>query len=177
MSDNAIYGFANWRPGDGQVISIIVAYDEDRAIAKDGQIPWHIKDDFRHFKKTTLGCPVVMGRKTWDSLPKKPLPDRSNIVITSGPGRYNPPVLSAGCLEEALWIAGEADPGKEIFIIGGERVYKEALASGIVEKVVASHIKGRFGGDLFFPELDGWQCRLIKSYTEFEVFEYTKIKA
>ena len=112
-----------------------------------------------------------MGRKTWESLPRRPLPGRTNIVLTSGPS-YDPPTFSAKDLSEALWIAGEADPDKEIFIIGGERVYKEALASGRVNRIVASHIKGRFGGDQFFPELHGWNRRLVQAYKDFEVNEY-----
>lgn len=154
------------------MISIIVAHDEDRAIAKDGKIPWYISEDFKHFKATTMDCPVVMGRVTWDSLPVKPLPLRTNVVISSQKD-YTRLAFMAQNLDEALSIATRERPDKDIFIIGGLQIYKEALASGIVDKVVSSHIKGHFGGDMFFPELNGWQRRLIKSFNDFEVYEYT----
>jgi dihydrofolate reductase len=152
------------------MISIIVAFDEDRAIAKNGTIPWHISEDFKHFKATTMGCSVIMGSKTWNSLPIKPLPGRVNIVMSRH--EFASEAFLANSLDDALKIAEREAPGKEIFIIGGLQVYQEALASGKVAKIVVSHIKGQFGGDLFFPELTGWYRRLVQTYEKFEVYEY-----
>lgn len=154
------------------MISIIVAFDEDRCIAKGGNIPWHISEDFKHFKKSTLGCPVVMGRKTWDSLPSKPLLNRTNIVISRN-SSYTGLAFIATSVKDALQVAEREAPGKEVWVIGGEQVYKEALTSGMVDRIVASHINGRFGGDQFFPELPGWNRRLVQTFKWFEVYEYT----
>ena len=103
--------------------TIIVAYDEDRAIAKDGKIPWHIPEDLKHFKETTLNRAIIMGRKTWDSLPLKfrPLPNRMNIVLTRQhhevPLFYDPAEpYWASSFEDAFRQAVQIHGGKEVFI-------------------------------------------------------------
>ena len=163
------------------MITLIVAYDEERAIGKDGDIPWKLPEDMKHFKELTMGGTVIMGRKTWDSLPDrfKPLPGRGNIVLTRTPGLFKmaklakPPVgvLCAKSLEDAIHLA----EGSEIFIIGGGEIYKYALAADLVDRIVASEVKGRHGGDVFFPRLaEGWGRTFLEKHNGFTIMEYSK---
>lgn len=112
------------------MITLIAAVARDGAIGRNGDLLWHLPEDLRHFKALTLGAPIVMGRKTWDSLPKRPLPGRLNIVITSRPGSIDPAQATAvPDIDEALRIgvrAAEA-AGRDLFIIGGGSVYAQAL--------------------------------------------------
>jgi dihydrofolate reductase len=157
--------------------TIIVAYDEERAIGKDGKVPWSLKEDMEHFRKTTGICPVIMGRKTWDSLPVKPLPDRMNFVVTRQhhdiPLFYSPSDPNwATSLEDALRQIEVIYGTKTLFIIGGGQIYKDALDKGLVDRVLASEVKGKHDGDTFFPELDGWTSRLLQSRSQFDIVEY-----
>lgn len=151
------------------MISIIVAYDQERAIAKDGKIPWQLPEDMAHFKTTTKNSTVVMGRKTWESLPSRfrPLPGRCNIVL-SRHGVFSG-ALATSSLEDAVQIGGP-----NVFIIGGGQIYREALERGLVDKVIASEVKGVYGGDVFFPELPGWIGKPKKMFEQFTVVEYTR---
>jgi dihydrofolate reductase len=167
------------------MISIIVAYDEERAIGKDGDIPWRIPEDMKHFKETTEGGGVViMGRKTWDSLPPKfqPLPNRINIVLTRGkvelPLYYNPrEPLWANSLEKAISLAQKTTEGRKIFIIGGAEVYKDAIEDRMVpipDTIIATEVKGTHDGDVFFPKLQGdWtEGTVLKEGDGFKVVKY-----
>lgn len=151
------------------MINIIVAYDEERAIAKDGKIPWRLPEDMSHFRQTTGNFPVVMGRKTWETLPPRfrPLPGRCNIVL-SRHGVF-PGALATSSLEDAIHVGGA-----NVFIIGGGQVYNEALKLGLVDRVIASEVHGVYGGDVFFPELPGWTGELKKTFEHFIVMEYRK---
>jgi dihydrofolate reductase len=161
------------------MLTIIVAYDEDRAIGKDGKIPWYIHEDMKHFKETTGTCPIIMGRKTWDSLPSdfKPLPDRMNFVVSRQhhdvPLFYNPTEpYWASSIEDAIRQIELALGTKDIFIIGGGQIYRDALDKGLVDCVIASEVKGKHDGDTFFPELDGWTLSSQQSHSQFDVVEY-----
>jgi len=162
---------------------IIVAYDEDFAIAKNGKIPWHLPDDVRHFHDLTLGKMVVMGRKTWDSLPPRfrPLPERGNIVVTRQ--AHQPPLFYdpsepywANSLEDALRQAEVVVEGGQVFIIGGGQIYREALEKGLVDKAIATEVKNKHNGDVFFPNLQeqGWTREVQKELEDFTIVEYTK---
>lgn len=106
------------------VISLVVAMADSGVIGKDGKLPWRIPEDMRHFKALTIGKPCIMGRKTWDSLPKKPLPERPNIVVTrDGDFRADGAVV-VHSLDEALVRASDA---AEICVIGGAEIYRAAL--------------------------------------------------
>jgi len=122
-------------------------------IGAGGDIPWRVPEDFAHFKKTTSGHPVVMGRLTWESLPKRPLPGRTNIVVSSrGPyGVADADAVAAGSIGEALEIAGNAPGGDEIWVIGGAQVYNETLP--IADVLVVSEINTEVEGDAFAPEI------------------------
>ena len=137
------------------VITYVVAADRNRAIGKNGEIPWHVPEDLAFFKDSTRGGAVIMGRKTWDSLPRKPLPDRDNIVVTSGPERDEDGAHFTG-LEGALERAKAS--GKDILVIGGEEIFRAMMP--VADRVLLSHVDLEVdGADTFFPELDMFEWR------------------
>ena len=130
-------------------IAMIVAYDQHRAIGKHGNLPWgrSLPADLAHFKKLTTGASVIMGRKTFESIGSRPLPNRENIVISRTPTGV-PGVLTAVNLSSALALARYP-----IFIIGGEQVYTDALEH--TDVIYATEVQHAFNDtDVFFPELD-----------------------
>lgn len=116
---------------------------------------WHIKEDMRFFRTTTSGHPVIMGRKTFESLGSKPLPKRTNIVITRADREFEG-ALTAHSLEEAIRMAGEDE---EIFIMGGAQIYREALL--VVDRMYITHVECDYEGDTSFPEVDYSQWKLV----------------
>ena len=165
------------------MINIIVAYDENRVIGKDNSLPWHIPEDFKHFKETTMGCPCIVGRTTYDGM--GPLPGRMNIVLsrTGGIGGFSSPdpIFIEYSLEEAISLASNAkvctEEGKDIFILGGASVYEYALHLDLVDKIIASEVKGVHDGDTHFPKLTNkWDLQLISEHDRFSVIEYTRNK-
>jgi dihydrofolate reductase len=162
------------------VVNIIVAYDKNRAIGKDGQLLWHLTEDMAHFKEVTGTSPVIMGRKTWDSLPArfKPLPRRLNIVVSRTKHDavfYSPSEpYWVTSLKSALRLVDNMQSGSDVFIIGGGEIYREALNEGVVDRVIASEVRGNYEGDTFFPELLGWKGEVKKEFKDFVVVEYLK---
>jgi len=133
-------------------ITLIVAVAENGVIGAKGALPWHVPEDLKRFKSLTLGKPVIMGRKTWDSLPKKPLPGRSNIVVTRFPDDYRADgVKAARDFNEALQLADRENP-PEIMVIGGESIFKEALPQAV--RIELTEVQGDFAGDTFMPDFD-----------------------
>lgn len=133
------------------MVGIVVAYGRNQEIGKNGQLPWgrDLPADLAHFKRLTMGGNVIMGRKTFESIGKKPLLDRENIVISSRPTGVAR-VLTAVDLDSALALARY-----KTFIIGGAQVYAEALNNPEVIKIYATEIDAEFpGSDTFFPEFD-----------------------
>lgn len=129
-------------------VSLIVAYSHNRVIGKDNALPWKLPGDLAHFKRQTLGKPIIMGRKTWLSL-GRPLPGRTNIVVSrSGEGDFTGAV-HVGSLDEAFKAAGDVE---EVCIIGGAQLYADALPK--VDKIIATEIDAEIDGDAFFPELN-----------------------
>ena len=144
-------------------VSLIVAVAENGVIGKDNDLIWHLPKDMRFFKETTLGHHVIMGRKNFESIPHKyrPLPDRTNIVITRQSGYKAEGSIVVNSVEAALDIAknnGDTEP----FIIGGGQIYKLALEANLVDKIYLTKINHPFDGDTFFPEL-GNDWKLINS--------------
>jgi dihydrofolate reductase len=131
------------------VIALIAAVARNRAIGKDNALLWRLSEDLQFFKRTTMGCPVIMGRKTYDSI-GRPLPGRRNIVITRNAEWSAPGVEAAPSLQAALSMLGE-DTAKA-FVIGGAQIYAEALP--LVDEVVLTEIDHDFDADAFFPEWD-----------------------
>ena len=131
-------------------LHLIYARAANGVIGKQGRLPWHLPEDLAHFKRTTLGCPVIMGRKTWDSLPPKfrPLPGRANVVITRQEGWCVDGVLTAGSLQTALdQCASHAD----VWVIGGAQIYAQALP--LASTVEVTEIELDVEGDAFAPPL------------------------
>lgn len=134
-------------------ITLITAYAHNRVIGKNNQMPWHLPEDLAHFKRTTLGAPVIMGRHTWDSL-GRPLPGRRNIVISRNPTLHLIGAETVHSLQDAIDLCQTA---QEIFIIGGAQIYAQALP--LAQRLVITEIDDTVDGDTFFPEFDvrEWQ--------------------
>jgi dihydrofolate reductase len=138
-------------------ISAIVAMGENRAIGFRGKIPWHLSADFKRFKELTMGHPIVMGRKTFESI-GKPLPGRTNIVVTTDSGYGAEGCIVAHSLEEAFVAGNGAD---EVFVIGGAQIYQLALPQ--VQTLYLTKVHGTFEGDAFFPTFDESEWHLFSS--------------
>jgi len=129
-------------------VSAVVAASENGVIGREGGLPWHVSSDLKLFKEITLGKPVIMGRRTWESLPRKPLPGRRNIVITRRADFVAESAELVHSVDEALAVcAGEA----EVSIIGGGQVYAEAMSR--TDRIYLTRIHLEVDGDTFLPEL------------------------
>lgn len=137
------------------ILSLIVARDQGGVIGKEGRLPWHLPRDLAHFKKLTMGKPIIMGRLTYESI-GRPLPGRMSIVISGRRTLRIEGVSVVGSLEDALALARESG-AEEAFVIGGARVYREALP--VADKVYLTEVHARHEGDVFFPALrsEDWE--------------------
>ena len=150
------------------MIGLIWAQARDAAgrpvIGVGNTIPWHLPEDGAHFRRTTSGHPVVMGRLTWESLPARfrPLPGRTNVIVTRQPDALADVVgattVVASSVAEALAVASAAPGGDEVWVMGGEQVYAGALA--IADRLVVTEIDLEVEGDAFAPEIDAGRWRL-----------------
>lgn len=140
-------------------ISIIVAASENNVIGKDNQLPWHLPADLKYFKNTTWAMPVVMGRKTFDSI-GKPLTGRRNIVLTRNKNWKKQGVEVATNVHEAVKKAIAYDV-KEIFIIGGAEIFKSSFP--LVQRVYLTKIHAKVDGDVYFPDLPDKEWRLVRN--------------
>ena len=131
------------------MISIIVAIAENYAIGKNNDLLWHIPEDLKRFKRITTGHKVIMGKKTYLSLPFRPLRNRENIVITDDPGDVFEGCTIVFSIPEAM---EHCKPGEENFIIGGASVYKQFLPSA--DRLYLTFVHKEFEGDVFFPEIN-----------------------
>jgi dihydrofolate reductase len=131
------------------MISIIVAVSEDWGIGKDNELLWHIPEDLKRFKRLTTGNAIIMGKKTWESLPRRPLPDRRNIVLTDIPDEKIEGSVTAYSIEDAL---NKCDKDKEIFIIGGGSIYRQFIA--LADRLYITHVHKKAPADVYFPEID-----------------------
>jgi dihydrofolate reductase len=141
-------------------VSLIVAASQNGAIGKGGSLPWRIPEDMKRFKSLTMGHPCIMGRKTWDSIPDKPLPGRTNIVVTRNETFAAEGAKAANSFKEALEIARQEDPA-EIMVIGGEAIYAEALAHA--NRIYFTEVKGYVDGDAFFPRANANEWSAVSS--------------
>ena len=132
------------------IISLIAALAANRAIGKDNELLWQLPEDMRHFRETTRGKPVIMGRKTWESLPEafRPLPGRHNIVVSRDPDYQAAGATLTGSLADALRQAADVE---EVFVIGGGELYSQALP--LASRLYLTEIEQDFDGDVFFPEV------------------------
>lgn len=157
-------------------ISLICALAENRAIGHKQELLWHLPNDMKRFKNLTTGHVVVMGRKTFESIPGGALPNRRNIVLTSMPEAMGTTCVACATLQEAIECS-EAD--KEVFIIGGYGVYQEAVA--VADKMYLTHVHATFeDADTFFPEVDFNEWEVISSEDhkadEKHAYDYTFVE-
>ena len=150
------------------MISLIAAVARNRALGKDGQLLWHLPEDMRYFRETTRGKPVIMGRKTWESLPDafRPLPGRHNVVVTRQAGWQPEPasdqVSVASTIEGALDAARAL--GKPVWVMGGAQIYAQALP--LADEVWVTEIAQDFAGDAYAPVLGPeWQEASREAHT------------
>ncbi len=145
-------------------LSMIWAMTRNRVIGRDNGLPWRLPRDMRHFMTTTRGHPVIMGRRTFESMDSKPLPRRTNVVVTRNAGYEAPGAVVAASLPEAVQVArrqcqadGAADDAAEAFIIGGAGLYAAGLA--VADRLYVTEIDAVVDGDTYFPEVDwsGWR--------------------
>lgn len=152
-------------PGVGQpappvtqrpLLCIIAAVSANRVIGAGGRLPWHLPEDLQFFKAQTLGCPVIMGRRTWESI-GRPLPGRRNIVVTRNRAFQAAGATTAASLEEAIaQCAGEA----RVFVIGGGDLYRAALP--LADRIMLTEIRRAYDGDAHFPDFDRRQWRATR---------------
>lgn len=144
---------------------------KENIIGKDNNIPWHISDDLKLFKKNTINNTIIMGRKTYESI-GKPLPKRKNIVVSSKL-KVDNEVKVCDTFEKAINLAENL--GKDIFFIGGNQIYKSALK--IADYIYLSLVKGNYSGNVYFPEYDkkDWQMIDSKEYDKFTFIRYRRI--
>jgi len=149
-------------------IALIAALAENRVIGRDNQLPWRISADLKHFKALTMGKPIVMGRKTWESI-GRPLPGRKNIVVTRDPAYQAEGCQVVHSIERALDVAGGSD---EVMIIGGAGLYQQVL--GRADRLYLTRVKAEVDGDTWFPEIDPQQWHEVarESHTADENNEY-----
>ena len=133
-------------------IVLMAAISPDLVIGRDGAIPWHYPADMRYVKQTTTGHPCAMGRKTWESLPRRPLPGRPNLVLTRQSGYEVPAgVIVCDGFEEARRRC-ETMGAERMFVLGGEGVFREAMAAA--DEMLITHVPDRVEGDVHFPAWD-----------------------
>lgn len=148
------------------MINIIAAIDSKNGIGRENNIPWHCPDDLKRFKKLTTGSSVVMGRKTWESLPLRPLPNRHNVIVSS---KLTGPDIAQSLLE-AIGLTNTND----VWLIGGASIYQEGLY--IADKLYITHMPGDYSCDRFFPPIDPnlWKAEKLKTYTDHSYCVYSR---
>lgn len=148
------------------IISLIAAASENNVIGNSGTLPWHLPADMKHFRALTEGCPVIMGRKTYESILRlrsghsvgRPLPKRRNIVISRRAGFVVPDCELVGSLEEALRVVRTPHPS-EVFIIGGGEIYRQAMP--LADRIYLTRVHAMCEGDAFFPEVSGEEWKEV----------------
>lgn len=130
------------------LLTLIVARARHGVIGRDNTLPWRLPEDLAHFKRTTMGAPVIMGRKTWESI-GRPLPGRRNIVVSRNAGLRLDGAETASSLEDALRLCVGVE---QVFLIGGAQLYAEALPSA--DRLIVTEIDADIEGDAHFPDID-----------------------
>ena len=139
-------------------IAFVVAYDRNRVIGKDGTLPWRLPDDMKQVRALTVGKPLIMGRRTYESFPRRPLPDRTNIVVTRDPSFHPDGVVVARTPGEALALAGDAP---EVIIFGGASIFAHFLPAA--DRMYVTEVDTAVeGGDTVFPAFDPAEWREVE---------------
>jgi dihydrofolate reductase len=139
------------------IVTLVVGIARNGVIGREGGLPWRLSTDLKRFKETTMGKPVLMGRKTWEGLPKRPLPGRHNIVISRDPDYEAEGGDVAGSIHEAIALARD-EGADEACVIGGGEIYSQALP--VADRLDVTHILAEVDGDTLFPPIDPlvWQA-------------------
>lgn len=154
---------------------IIAAVSGNNVIARNGKIPWYSKNELQHFKNSTIGFPVIMGRKTWQTL-TGPLKERLNIVITSQKDLTVPnEVEKFASVNDAILSLSKSGKYDKCFIIGGEEIFKEVIS--IADEIILSVMKFETEGDKYFPVIDKriWSEVSVQDFEEFKIHTYIRI--
>jgi dihydrofolate reductase len=162
--------------------TIIVACDENNIIGDGEKIPWRLPEDMKFFKETTSGHVVIMGKNTWKSIPRKPLPNRINCILSRNHTYDSINMLDLdiewfASLDDSLLTMTKYFPDKKQFIIGGEQIYKLALNAGVVDEMIVTHVKGKFSGDKFFPAICKklwYEEEVIRENADLKIIRYKK---
>ncbi|MFC5366572.1 dihydrofolate reductase [Salinirubrum litoreum] len=169
-------------PGDDEIeIALIAAVAANGVVGADGSIPWHYSADLRHFKETTTGHPVILGRKTYENVVAglgEPFPDRLSVVLTETLSDLPEGAVAVGSVEEALSVAREAarEMGVEtIYVAGGSAVYEAFLP--LAGRLVLTELHGEYEGDRYFPEVrwDDWRETSRETGEDFDFVEYRRV--
>jgi dihydrofolate reductase len=139
------------------MISIIVAVSDDWGIGMNNELLWHIPEDLKRFKKLTMGKTIIMGKRTWESLPRRPLPGRKNIVLTDIPDECIDGSVTAYTIEDAL---SKCVQDEEIFVIGGGMVYRQFMS--IADRLYITHVHKKAPADVWFPKIDRRKWKIIE---------------
>lgn len=145
------------------IVAFYVAIAENGVIGRNGGLPWKLSTDLKRFKETTMGKPIVMGRKTWESFPKRPLPGRLNIVVTRDPNFVADGAVVVHSFEEALERARKevSGPDAEVAIIGGGQIYQDAIP--YADRLYVTHVMADIEGDTRFPFIDASDWLIVES--------------
>ena len=162
---------------DSPTIALIAAVADNRVIGRDGEMPWHLPADLRHFKETTMGHPVIMGRRTYDSIAADiggPLPGRTNIVLSRSDPDLPEEVLVVDSIDRAVDAAGDAADTETVYVIGGATIYEQFLPQA--DRLVLTEIDGSYAGDTRFPAWDreAWIEREREDHDGFAFVEYSR---
>lgn len=151
-------------------ITLIAAFDNERAIAKGGAIPWNVPEDQQHFKRKTLDHPIIVGRKTYENIGN--LPGREMIVLSKS--ETYPDVINAHSIPSALSVCETEFETDEVFVAGGESVYEQFIDEA--DRMVLTKIDGRYDGDQFFPKftLDKWELQAQTINNQYTILEYER---
>lgn len=159
--------------------TILVAWDQNRLIGSNNGLPWKIKEDLKLFKERTHNHAIIMGKNTWDSLGRKALLNRVNVVVSTTLLKSE----NLGCyvfdsLKEGIDLGRMLSQKDEVFIIGGSKIYESVLDAGLVNRMLVSIVRGNYIGDVFFPKFDmsQWDIKVLEKYDEFDVMEYNRLK-
>ena len=146
-------------------LSLLVAMSKNRVIGKNNQLPWHLPEDLKHFKALTMGHPIIMGRKTYESIGKV-LPGRTNIIVTRQKNYVIPSAIVVDSIQSAF-AAGlkETSAKNEAFVIGGEEIFHQALTFS--QRIYLTEIQKTFDGDTFFPALNSQEWREVERTIHF----------
>jgi dihydrofolate reductase len=154
------------------IISIIVAISKNQVIGKNNQLIWHLPKDMKFFMDTTMDTVVIMGRKNYESIPKKyrPLKNRKNVIITRNKSYKAEGCTVVNSIDESLKILNNIE-NNEVFVIGGGEIYKKFLEKGLIDRMYITHIDEYFDGDTFFPVVnyESWKSSEILDHSKDEV--------